>query len=138
MVRAFGCCRRRHETRGSRMLAYEWTFGSFLWGMLVFFFWVSLLWMFIAAVVDVFRRRDLSGWAKAGWLVVLFILPLIGVLIYLIARPSTADDDAWGYGAPSAYRGSVSPATAGLNGSVADELSKLAKLHADGDLDDAQ
>src|SRR5687768_12777469 len=106
--------------------------------MFVFFFWVSLMWMFLAAVVDVFRRRDLSGWRKAGWLALVFILPLIGVLIYLIARPSTADEYAWGYGGAFSYDGGAGGVAPRPNGSVADELTKLARLHADGDLDDAQ
>ena len=73
------------------MLAYEWTFGSVLWAMIVFFFWFMLIWMFIACFADIFRRRDLSGGAKAGWILLIFILPLFGILIYVIARPSITD-----------------------------------------------
>lgn len=73
------------------MLAYEWTFGSVLWAMVVFFFWFMLIWMFIAVFADIFRRRDLSGGAKAGWILLIFILPLFGILIYVIARPSVTD-----------------------------------------------
>jgi hypothetical protein len=74
-----------------------WTFGTFLWGMVAFFFWFVLIWMFIAAFADIFRRRDLSGWAKAGWILVIAALPLIGILIYVIARPSAQYVD---YGGP--------------------------------------
>ncbi len=63
-----------------------WSFGQFLWGMLVFFFWFSVIWMFIAVFADILRA-DMSGWAKAGWCAVLVLLPFIGILIYLIARP---------------------------------------------------
>ena len=73
------------------MLAYEWTFGSVLWAMVVFFFWFMLIWIFIGVFADLFRRNDLSGWAKAGWLLLIFILPFFGILIYLIARPSIVD-----------------------------------------------
>jgi uncharacterized membrane protein len=76
-----------------------WTFGTFLWGMLAFFFWFAFIWMFIAAFADIFRRRDLSGLAKAGWILVIAILPLIGILIYVIARPSGGYID---YGGPVA------------------------------------
>jgi hypothetical protein len=69
------------------MLAYEWTFGSVLWAMIVFFFWFMLIWMFIGVFADIFRRNDLSGGAKAGWLLLIFIVPFFGILIYLIARP---------------------------------------------------
>jgi Phospholipase_D-nuclease N-terminal len=72
------------------MLA-EYGFGDFLWTMFAFFFWFMLIWMFIACFADIFRRKDLSGGAKAGWILLIFILPLFGILIYLIARPSIVD-----------------------------------------------
>jgi membrane protein DedA with SNARE-associated domain len=71
-----------------------WAFGEFLWAMVVAFFWVALLFTFIWVFIDNFRRRDHSGWAKAGWLVLILVLPLLGVLIYLIARPSTPEQYA--------------------------------------------
>ena len=74
------------------MLAYEWTFGSVLWAMIVFFFWFMLIWMFIAVFADIFRRHDIHGGAKAAWIVLIFFVPLLGALIYLIARPAVVDD----------------------------------------------
>jgi uncharacterized membrane protein len=74
------------------MLA-DYDFGDFLWTTLAFFFWFMLIWMFIAVFADIFRRRDLSGGAKAGWILLIFILPLFGILIYVIARPSVTDQD---------------------------------------------
>jgi uncharacterized protein (DUF58 family) len=74
------------------MLA-EYGFGEFLWTMLAFFFWFMLIWMFIAVFADIFRRKDLSGGAKAGWILLIFILPLFGILIYVIARPAVTDQD---------------------------------------------
>ena len=47
------------------------------------FIWI---WIAIGVVVDIFRSHDLSGWGKAGWVILIVILPLLGVLIYLIAR----------------------------------------------------
>jgi hypothetical protein len=72
------------------MLA-DYDFGSFLWTMFAFFFWFMLIWMFIMVFADILRRKDLSGGAKAGWILLIFILPLFGILIYLIARPSIVD-----------------------------------------------
>jgi Phospholipase_D-nuclease N-terminal len=57
-----------------------------------FFFVFSIFFGVIWAFIDNFRRRDHSGWAKAGWALVILILPLLGTLIYLIGRPETADD----------------------------------------------
>jgi hypothetical protein len=47
------------------------------------FIWI---WIAIGVIADIFRSPDLSGWGKAVWLLLIVILPLIGVLIYLIAR----------------------------------------------------
>jgi len=70
----------------------DWSFGTFLGAMVVGFFWVMLIWMFIAVFADVLRR-DMSGWAKAGWMLLIFVLPFVGILIYLIARPRHADEE---------------------------------------------
>ena len=99
----------------------NWTFGDFLWSLLIFFFWFMFIWMFIAIFTDIFRRRDLSGWGKAGWIVLIVVLPFLGILIYLIARPK---DEAWGGGweAP--------PAASGR--SASDEIATAAQLYEDG------
>jgi hypothetical protein len=64
----------------------EWTFGNLLLSMLAFFFWFAFLWMFISVFADILRR-DLSGWAKAGWISLIVVLRFLGTLIYLIATP---------------------------------------------------
>jgi len=72
------------------------TFWEVVAWIAIVWFWMMVIWAFIAVFGDIFRRRDHSGWAKAFWTLVIFILPLIGVLIYLIARPAdaTAAQDA--------------------------------------------
>ena len=108
------------------MLAYDWTFGSVLWAMVVFFFWFMLIWMFIGVFADIFRRDELSGWGKAGWILLIFIIPLLGILIYLIARPKmTAQDKEMIQAAQERERR--------MSGySPADEVAKLAKLRDEG------
>ena len=59
--------------------------------MLVFFAWVIFIWLVVMILYDNFARHDHSGWAKAGWTILVIFLPFIGVLIYMIARPATAD-----------------------------------------------
>jgi NADH:ubiquinone oxidoreductase subunit 6 (subunit J) len=49
---------------------------------------VVVVFVIIWALIDNFRRHDHGGWAKAGWLILIIILPIIGTVIYLIARPS--------------------------------------------------
>jgi Phospholipase_D-nuclease N-terminal len=72
------------------LLAYDWTFLSVFWAMLLFFAWVIWVWLLIMVLWDNFARSDHSGWSKAGWTLFVIFLPLLGVLIYMIARPSTA------------------------------------------------
>jgi ABC-type multidrug transport system fused ATPase/permease subunit len=68
------------------LLASSYPFLSVFWSILVifgFFIWLMLLFTIFG---DLFRRRDIGGWAKALWIVGLIILPYLGVLIYLIAE----------------------------------------------------
>src|SRR6266496_232290 len=57
------------------------TFWDIVFSMVAFFFWFMLIWIFIAAFADILGRRDLSGGAKAMWLLAIIILPVLGVLI---------------------------------------------------------
>ena len=66
----------------------EWNFGDFLLASLVVFLWVNVILMFLAVFADIFRRHDLSGFAKVGWILVIFVLPLLGILIYVATRPA--------------------------------------------------
>ena len=67
-------------------IAADYPFLNILWSMIIFFLWVAWIWVLILILSDVFRRRDLSGWGKAGWTVFVIVLPFLGVLIYLIAE----------------------------------------------------
>ena len=66
------------------MFAADYPFLNIFWSMILFFTWVVWIWMMVAILGDVFRRRDLSGWGKAGWTVFLIVLPFLGALVYLI------------------------------------------------------
>jgi hypothetical protein len=65
------------------LLGSDYPFLDVFWTLLVFFAWVIWFWLLITVFADVFRRHDLSGWAKAGWCVFVIVLPFLGVLIYL-------------------------------------------------------
>ena len=67
-------------------LAADYPFLDVLWTMLVFFAWVIWFWLLITVFSDLFRRHDLSGWGKAGWIFLVVVLPYLGVFIYLIAQ----------------------------------------------------
>jgi hypothetical protein len=62
---------------------------TFIWYMLAFYLFFLLIWMFIATFADIFRRNDLSGWGKAGWILLIFVVPLIGILIYMVTKPAS-------------------------------------------------
>ncbi|HEY6428989.1 MAG TPA: PLDc N-terminal domain-containing protein [Acidimicrobiales bacterium] len=69
------------------MLAYDFPLLSAFWVILMFFGTLLLIFFIIWCFVDNFRRRDHSGWAKAGWTVLILFVPILGALIYIIARP---------------------------------------------------
>jgi putative oligomerization/nucleic acid binding protein/phospholipase D-like protein len=68
------------------LLATDYPFLNILWTMIIFFAWVIWIFIMVQILFDVFRRRDISGWAKAAWTVFLIVLPFLGVLVYLIAN----------------------------------------------------
>jgi uncharacterized membrane protein YcjF (UPF0283 family) len=68
------------------IIAASYPFLKVLWDILIFFAWVIFIWIAITVLLDVFQRHDISGWAKAGWVVFVVILPWIGVLVYLIVN----------------------------------------------------
>ena len=68
------------------VFAADYPFLDVLWTMLVFFAWVIWFWLLITVFADLFRRHDISGWAKAGWIVLCVVLPYVGVLIYMISQ----------------------------------------------------
>jgi hypothetical protein len=66
------------------LLAYN--FGQVMWTMFVFFAWVLFFWLLFTVFGDLFRRHDISGWAKAGWTFFVIVLPYLGIFVYLIAE----------------------------------------------------
>jgi ABC-type multidrug transport system fused ATPase/permease subunit len=66
--------------------SYSYPVLGVFWTILMIFLWVIWFWILITIIIDIFRSHDLSGWVKALWLLFILFLPLIGVLVYLIAR----------------------------------------------------
>ena len=63
-----------------------YTFLDVFWDILIFFAFFIWIWLLIIIFGDLFRRDDISGWGKAGWIVFVIVLPYLGVLVYLIAE----------------------------------------------------
>ena len=104
-----------------------------LWDILLSIFWFMLLfawiWLLITIFGDLFRDHELSGWAKAGWVLFLVVLPWVGALVYLIARGRSMNERARGQAVRDQqdFRRYVR-GVAGRSSSTADELAKLADL----------
>ena len=103
---------------------------NLFWTIFIVFLWVIWIWILIMVFIDIFRSHDLSGWAKALWVLFVLILPLIGVLVYLIARGGSMHERA----AKQAQlqdeetRRYIQQAAASAPASTADQLAKLADL----------
>ena len=113
------------------MFAYTYPILNIFWSMFVFFGFFLWLWLLITIFVDIFRSRDIGGFAKALWFLLVLVLPLVGVLIYLIARGRSMHERAASDAAEqeAAFRQYVRQAAASGGGpSTADELAKLAAL----------
>jgi Short C-terminal domain/Phospholipase_D-nuclease N-terminal len=68
------------------LIAADYPFLDVFWTMLVFFVWVAWFMLLFRVIGDIFRRDDLSGLGKTGWLIFAILLPFLGVFIYLITQ----------------------------------------------------
>ena len=66
--------------------SYSYPLLGVFWTIFEIFLWVIWFWILITVFIDIFRSHDLSGWAKALWFLFVLFIPLVGVLVYLIAR----------------------------------------------------
>lgn len=110
-------------------------FLSMLW----FFLFIAWLWLLFSVFGDIVKSKDLSGWAKALWSLFIVVLPLLGVLGYLVARGGGMADREEGRRRQmtDAFQARAGNA-AGPSLGVADELTKLASLRDAGTITDAE
>jgi hypothetical protein len=124
---------------------------NIFWTMFEFFAWVAWIWVLVWVITDIFRSPDLSGGAKAGWFAFVFFIPVIGLLVYLIARGGEMHDRAEVRAARDAeYRRSYTsgvPASAAPEprasaseprGSTVDQLQSLADARDRGTITDQE
>jgi hypothetical protein len=117
----------------SAMLAYDYPILGLIWTMFVFFLWVAWLMLLFRVFGDIFRSRDMGGWAKALWSIFVLAVPFLGVFVYLLAR----GDSMQGRDVADAQRNEADfqayvQSVAGSGGGTADELAKLGDLKAQG------
>jgi hypothetical protein len=108
------------------------TFWDIVYSMVFFFFLFLAIWIFIAIFSDIFRRNDLSGGWKVIWIIVIFWIPFIGILAYILMRPKVTAQDVQMMAAAEASQKAVTGV------SKADELAKLQALKDAGTINDAQ
>lgn len=115
------------------MLAFS--IWNAIWVVFIWFLFINVLMMMFAVVADLFRDKEMSGVSKVIWILVLVMLPLIGLLIYVIARgDGMANRSAAQAAAAEESFESYVRDVAG--GGAASELEKASSLHAAGSLSD--
>ncbi len=117
--------------------SYSYPLLGAFWTIFEIFLWVIWIWILIYVFIDIFRSPDLSGWAKALWFLFVLIIPLVGVLVYVIARGEKMHE----HGMQAAQQQdeaarSYIQQVAGTNS--ADQLAKLADLRERGVITDQE
>jgi type VI protein secretion system component VasK len=109
--------------------SYSYPLLGAFWTIFMIFLWIIWFWILITIFIDIFRSHDLSGWAKALWFIFILIIPLVGVLVYLIARGGKMHEHQVQAARQQdqEFRAYVQEA-AGADASPADQLAKLADL----------
>lgn len=116
------------------LLAADYPLLNSFWTILEIFFFVLWIWLVITVYVDIFRSRDLSGGGKALWVLFVLILPVLGVLVYLIIRGGKMHERAvqQAEAQQEALRGYIQQMAADGPAGTADQLTKLADLRERG------
>jgi hypothetical protein len=119
-------------------LAVDYPLLSLFWTMLWFFLFVVWIMAVFSVLADIFRSHDMGGWAKAFWVLLVIVFPLLGVLIYLIARGDKMTQHAVrdAEAQDAAFRAYVQDAAGG--NSPADQVAQLAKLREQGVITEEQ
>ena len=120
--------------------AAEFGTGQVFWSFLWFFLFFIWIWLLIVVFSDIFRSHDLSGWAKALWIIFVVIVPYLGVFVYLIARGGRMQEHAAADAKrqDTEFRQYVQSATASSSSNTADELARLADLRDKGVISEAE
>ena len=112
--------------------SYSYPLLGAFWTILEVFLWVLWIWILIYVFIDIFRSHDLSGWGKALWFLFVLFIPLIGVLVYLIARGGKMQERAQRDARQQEQDFRAYVQEAASSGTPADQLAKLADLRDKG------
>ena len=120
----------RHDTQSEEayVLATDYPFLDLMWTMVIFFVWILWIWLLFSVFADIFRRHDLSGLGKTGWIVFAILLPFLGVFVYLLSQGhKMADRDVEHMQAASAQQDAHIQAVA-ASSSPADQIIQAKQL----------
>ncbi|MGP3952296.1 SHOCT domain-containing protein [Streptomyces sp. 7N604] len=126
---------------GHVFLAYDYPVLGAFWTVMWIFLWVVWLMLLFRVIADVFRDHDLSGWAKAGWLLFVIVVPFLGVLVYVITRGKEMGkrETLHAQARQEELEEYLRRTVAGTSGmSAADELAKLSELKTRGEISGAE
>ena len=118
------------------LLGADYPFLDVLWTMMIFFLFVIWIWILITVFVDIFRRRDTTGFSKAAWIIFVIVLPYLGVLIYLIANHDGMADR--NIAAAQAQRSATDDYIRSVSGGTAAEIEKAKGLLDSGAITQAE
>ncbi|MER5478223.1 PLDc N-terminal domain-containing protein [Streptomyces sp. NPDC002734] len=121
-------------------LAYDYPLLGALWTMFVFFVWVMWFALLFRVVLDIFRDDAMSGWAKAGWLVVCTFVPFLGVFLYVLIRGKDMGrrERDRARAQREELREYFADGGDGGRRSSVDELARLSEIRAKGDITDEE
>jgi hypothetical protein len=116
--------------------------SGILWAMLWLSLFILWFWLIVTIFTDLVHDREMNGWGKAAWTLFVIIMPLLGILIYLIVRGKGMQERSISYAEYqksmfTQYQATASRGAGGGGGS-ADQLEKLSQLHASGALTDEE
>ena len=121
------------------LIAADYPLLNIVWTMLVFFGLVIWLRLLFTVFGDLFRRHDISGWSKAGWMLFAIVLPFVGVLVYLGTQgEGIAERNAKALHAAQAQFDDHVRNVAGSGGTAAAEIAKAKELLDSGAISQAE
>jgi uncharacterized membrane protein len=120
------------------LFGYDYPLNGLFWTLAWFFLIFLYIWIVIVIIMDVFRSADLGGPGKAAWFVFVIVVPVIGVLVYLIARGGTMHKRQVARRRRYDEASQAEQRQAGMVTGSADALGQLYERRARGDITEDQ
>jgi hypothetical protein len=115
-----------------------YSFGDVMYTMLVFFVWILFFWLLFTVFGDLFSRHDIGGWGKAGWTLLVIILPFLGIFIYLIVEGKAMGERAMARAQSQQAEVDDYVRSVASSGSATDEIARGKELLDSGAISQAE